>query len=96
MDHDHEIIICRCEEITKGEIIQAIREGAQTIDEVKRRTRGGMGLCQGRTCEHLIRRLIIEETGKKPCDVTPGHFRPPTEPTLLGKIGGEEDEASIR
>ena len=38
---DKDIIICRCEEITKGEIIQAIRDGATTVDGIKRMTRSG-------------------------------------------------------
>ena len=45
---DH-VIICRCEEITYGEIKQAIRDGATTLDGIKRVTRAGKGLCQGRT-----------------------------------------------
>lgn len=52
---DKDIIICRCEEITKGEIIQAIRDGATTVDGIKRMTRAGKGLCQGRTCRHWWR-----------------------------------------
>lgn len=43
---DH-VIICRCEEITYGEIKQAIRDGATTLDGIKRVTRAGKGLCQG-------------------------------------------------
>ena len=43
-------IICRCEEITEDEIIKSINDGASTVDEVKKFTRAGMGLCQGRTC----------------------------------------------
>ena len=48
---DH-VIICRCEEITYGEIKQAIRDGATTLDGIKRVTRAGKGLCQGRTCRN--------------------------------------------
>ncbi|MGQ9595626.1 MAG: (2Fe-2S)-binding protein, partial [Anaerolineae bacterium] len=47
--NDDEIIICRCEEVTKGEILEAIRDGCDSVIWIKRKTRAGMGLCQGRT-----------------------------------------------
>ena len=56
---DKDIIICRCEEITKGEIIQAIRDGATTVDGIKRMTRAGKGLCQGRTCRPLVEAILM-------------------------------------
>ena len=45
---DDDMIICRCEEITKGEIRKAVYDGMRTTNEVKRYLRAGMGLCQGR------------------------------------------------
>ena len=42
-----ELIICRCQEVTEKEILEAIADGATTVDGVKRRTRACMGLCQG-------------------------------------------------
>ena len=60
---DH-VIICRCEEITYGEIKQAIRDGATTLDGIKRVTRAGKGLCQGRTCRTLITQ-ICDRTGTR-------------------------------
>ena len=56
-----DMIVCRCEEVTVGEIKEAIREGARDIVGVKRRTRAGMGLCQGRTCEKLVQQLLVQE-----------------------------------
>ena len=60
-------IICRCEMITEGEILDAIRRplGAKSLDGVKRRTRAGMGRCQAgfcspRTMEILSRELHID------------------------------------
>ena len=61
-------IICRCEMITEGEIIDAIRRplGARSLDGVKRRTRAGMGRCQSGFCnpkvvEILARELNVDE-----------------------------------
>lgn len=56
-------IVCRCETITEAEILQAIRGplGAKTLDGVKRRTRAGMGRCQGGFCMNRIVELLAEE-----------------------------------
>jgi NAD(P)H-nitrite reductase large subunit len=80
MAANDELIICRCEEITLGEILQAIREGAHDLDSVKRMTRAGMGLCQNKTCFNLIARLISQETGRPMSELTPFTARPPVRP----------------
>lgn len=54
-------IICRCEEITLGEIKDAIQMGARSIGEVKMLTRTGMGNCQGRMCEHTVAAIIADQ-----------------------------------
>lgn len=54
---------CRCEKITEAEIIQAIKNGATTLDGVKFRTRAGMGRCQGGYCTMRVMRIISRETG---------------------------------
>jgi len=58
-------IICRCETITEGEIIDSIRRplGARSLDGVKRRTRAGMGRCQGGFCSPRVMEIISRETG---------------------------------
>jgi len=74
------MLICRCEEVTEEEIRQAVRDGAETISGVKRRTRAGMGLCQGHTCTKLVARIIAEETGKPLAEILPATTRPPVRP----------------
>ncbi|MBQ9734631.1 MAG: NAD(P)/FAD-dependent oxidoreductase [Clostridia bacterium] len=56
-------IICRCEQITEGEIVRAINTNprATTIDAVKRRTRSGMGRCQGGFCQPQVAEIIARE-----------------------------------
>ena len=56
-------VICRCEMVTEGDVINALRRPipAKTIDMVKRRTRAGMGRCQGNYCRSKIAELIAEE-----------------------------------
>jgi len=76
-------IICRCEEITLGEVKAAVADGARTIGEVKMITRVGMGNCQGRMCEHSVTAAILQALSAE--HVSPesvGHFsiRPPLHP----------------
>ena len=54
-------IICRCETITEGEIVEAIRRGARSLDGVKRRTRAGMGRCQGGFCSPRVMEILSRE-----------------------------------
>lgn len=65
-------IVCRCEQITEGEIVRAVRENppARNIDAVKRRTRAGMGRCQGGFCQPSVAEIIARETGIAPEQVT--------------------------
>ena len=53
-------IICQCEQITRAEIMEAIRRGATTVDGVKRRVGSGMGRCQGSRCTLKIEKLLEE------------------------------------
>ena len=56
-------IVCRCESVTEGEIIDAIRRplGARSLDGVKRRTRAGMGRCQAGFCSPRVMEIIHRE-----------------------------------
>lgn len=58
-------IVCRCETVTEGEIVSAIRRplGARSLDGVKRRTRAGMGRCQAGFCSPKVLEIIHRETG---------------------------------
>ena len=70
-DSSYGNIVCRCETVTEAEIRAAIRRpvGARTIDGVKRRTRAGMGRCQGGFCMPRVADIIAEETGITLLDV---------------------------
>jgi len=62
-DSDYGEIICRCEKVSKGEIIRAIHQPvpARSLDAIKRRTRAGMGRCQGGFCSPRVLRILSEE-----------------------------------
>jgi len=65
-------IVCRCELITEGEIIDAIHAPipGTTVDGIKRRTRAGMGRCQGGFCGPRVLEILARETGKPLTDIT--------------------------
>ena len=65
-------MICRCEMITEGEIIDAVNRplGAKSLDGVKRRTRAGMGRCQGGFCSPRVMEIIARERGIEISEVT--------------------------
>ncbi len=89
---DDDVIVCRCEEVTAGQIKQAIHEGAVDVTGVKRRTRAGMGLCQGRTCEKLVMRLLAEELEIAASAIEPDSIRPPIVPMTFGALAGTTDD----
>ena len=65
-------IICRCETVTEGEILDAIHApaGARDVDGVKRRTRAGMGRCQGGFCGSKVVELLARELGTEINEIT--------------------------
>jgi len=85
-DDNDNVIICRCEEVTRREILEAIEMGCRTVDEVKRMTRAGMGPCQGRTCGGLVARIISDETGIPLSQLEPMSVRFPVRPLRLSAI----------
>ncbi|MBZ6379181.1 hypothetical protein B5C34_09060 [Pacificimonas flava] len=78
-----ETFACRCEDVSAGEIENAIAAGAGTADAVKLRTRCGMGVCQGRNCEPTLLRLLAAEG----CKDDPGFgARFPARPVRIGDL----------
>ena len=65
-------IVCRCETVTEGEILDAIRRplGAKNLDGVKRRTRAGMGRCQAGFCSARILNILSRELNVNPMEIT--------------------------
>lgn len=88
-------IICRCSDVTLDEIRKLINQGFQTVDEIKRICRLGMGPCGGKTCTNLIINEIARARGIKHSEVEMPTFRPPTKNIkleLISKVGEEDEE----
>ena len=89
---DGELVICRCEEVTKKQIADAVKEGNTSISAVRKRTRAGMGFCQGKSCSRLVRQLIAEY-GKIPeSRIRPARVRPPVRPVPISAVIKGADE----
>ncbi len=87
----HPVIICRCNDVTEEDIVNAIRMGFTDPEEIKRLLRVGMGPCQGRTCIPLMLRIIARETGKPITELKPPTARPPLIPipVKVARVGGK-------
>ena len=86
---DDDILVCRCEEITKGEIRRAVHDGMFTITELRRYLRCGMGLCQGQTCTRLVKGIIARELGLVPDEVETAMARAPMRPIEMEILANE-------
>ena len=86
---DDDVLVCRCEEVTAGDIRRAIRAGATDVTQVKLRTRAGMGLCQGRTGELLVQQILSQELGVRQEETGYSTPRTPQRPMTFGTLGGD-------
>jgi NAD(P)H-nitrite reductase large subunit len=84
-------IVCRCENLTRDTLDQAVAGGAWTINGLKAATRCGMGPCGGRICEDTAAALIGAATGLSRKEIGQGSPRPPLRPVPLAAIAGEFD-----
>lgn len=89
---DDDLIICRCEEVTKGEIRKAVHEGMYTLTEIRRYLRTGMGLCQGQTCTKLVKGIIARELKISPNDLEAYTSRAPMRPIEMNILANEKRE----
>ncbi len=89
---DDDLIICRCEEVTKGDIRRAVHAGLSTTNEVKRWLRCGMGLCQGQTCQRNFQGIIARELGVSPADIGRITGRSPVRPATITTFAHEVTE----
>ena len=84
----NQCLICRCEEIARDEIVKAIASGARTVNDVKRQTRAGMGVCQGIYCVGEIANLLHAATSTPIGEIALMTARPPVRLVPVGRIAG--------
>jgi len=86
-----DVLVCRCEEISAGEIRDATRAGAQNLNALKAWNRCGMGRCQGRICGPIAAQLIAQETSASVESVGAFTARFPVKPVPLGVVGASAE-----
>jgi NAD(P)H-nitrite reductase large subunit len=85
-------VICRCEEVTFGEIDAVLADEIKSAGAVKRRTRLGMGRCQGRYCTPILENLLAEKCGVPRDEFTGFAPRVPVKPLPIGELVQEVEE----
>lgn len=87
-------IVCRCEEVTAGEIRALATIGQPGPNQIKAATRAGMGPCQGRQCGYTVTRILGAAQNRPPADVGFYHIRPPLKPVTLGELASLDQTAA--
>ncbi|MFC0417706.1 (2Fe-2S)-binding protein [Cytobacillus solani] len=91
MNSNEAIVVCRCEEVTYGQLRTTAEEYQCTARELKLRTRAGMGFCGGRTCRIPLDRIIIDVLSNFSRSDIPLKYQPPVRPVSFGTVGEKND-----
>lgn len=88
---DDGTIVCRCEEVTAGDIRGYAKLGCRGPNQTKAFGRAGMGPCQGRYCGLTVTALLAQVHGQTPDDTGYYRIRPPLKPVTLGELAAMSD-----
>jgi sarcosine oxidase subunit alpha len=83
--------VCFCEDVLEKDIAQAVEEGFDHIETLKRYSTASMGPCQGKMCRATVSELCAHYTGRTPDEVGMSRARPPAQPVTLGALGAAHD-----
>jgi NADPH-dependent 2,4-dienoyl-CoA reductase/sulfur reductase-like enzyme len=86
LDIPDDTLVCRCEDVTMGEIKKTVANGYDTPATLKIALRSAMGDCQGRMCGPIIYDLLAALTGRSQAAMTPLVVRPPVKPVSIGSL----------
>lgn len=91
-----DVIVCRCEELTAGELREAVAIGARGPNQLKAYRRCGMGPCQGRMCGLTVTELMARELGETPDAIGYFRLRSPVKPVTLDEIASLQPDSAAR
>lgn len=91
MARNENLVICRCEEVTFGQIQTTVEKYKCSARELKLRTRAGMGFCGGRTCRVTLDRIIEDAFSSMSASDIPLKYQPPVRPITFGTAGDLDD-----
>jgi bacterioferritin-associated ferredoxin len=86
LDIPDDTLVCRCEDVTMGDIKRAVANGYDTPATLKIALRSAMGDCQGRICGPIIYDILAALTGRGQGSMTPLVIRPPVKPVSIGSL----------
>jgi len=89
---NHNVILCRCEDVSREDVRRLLDKGVVTFEELKRQLRVGMGPCQGTTCAELIQREIAAFLNVKYDTIAQTKVRPMAAGVRLKSIKEAADE----
>lgn len=85
------MIVCRCEEVTYGELVNTVAEYNCSARELKLRTRAGMGYCGGRSCRSMVDNIAHSGKEKSTSQISL-KYQPPIRPVRFGDLGAVSHE----
>ena len=86
-----ETLVCRCEEVTAGELRKRAVQGQPGPNQLKAFTRAGMGPCQGRQCGYTMAHIVAAAQNRPVADVGFYRIRPPLKPVTLGELASLDE-----
>ena len=90
---DDDVVVCRCEEVTAGQIRETVDIGCNGPNQLKSYTRCGMGPCQGRFCGLTASEIIADKLGVSVSKVGYYRLRPPIKPISLSELAAMADQS---
>lgn len=84
------VLICRCEEVTAGQVRAVAAQGCQGPNQAKSFLRAGMGPCQGRLCGPTVSQVLAESLGRSLDEIGYYRIRPPLKPVTLGELAASD------
>lgn len=92
MKQTQNMIVCRCEEVTVGNLLNTAEKYQCSARELKMRTRAAMGYCGGRTCRYLVDHIIQNTIDDPSSNQSSLSYRPPIRPIPFANLGVKQNE----
>lgn len=88
---DDDVVVCRCEQVTAGELRRVADHGCMGPNQGKAFTRCGMGPCMGRYCGNTVSQLLADFHGRPVADIGHYRIRPPLKPLTVGQLAAMDE-----
>lgn len=89
-----DFVFCRCEEVSCSRVREILANEFYSLTALRRFSRVGLGFCQGRFCQSILRDQFLSQSSREGRDVEAFRVRPPVRPVRLSRLGGEDGRCS--